>query len=1549
MSRAEEIRFGIRIEGDSRGAVNATQATGRELRTLKQQFQRTSRQSRDMQRQFDRMARSLRRAAGAFGVALSTRALNNWVQATVEAGSETVEFSRQVEVSAERIQAWEQRAERAGVGADQWNSALERLTARVGRARDGVGPLAAEAERLGINLESTEAAVYDIADAMASAEDAGERQRIAQAALGAEGREAARVLYEGSDALRAWEQQAQEMGTVIETEALAQAEALSNQIDNLNRVARANLQRGLLSGLASDSQDFADAISDPGFQQGLEDIGDFVGTSVRFLVDNADTIQSVVQSVALIGGGMKLGGAIGGRKGRQAGGAIGALAAGFLEIQDALAETEEQAESAEEALERMLNPEPERGGEREAGARIEKLERKIDGARNSIEVLEQAYEQQQRAGSDAADTVGQRLEAERDRLEELIDQREELVRAEQRVAGAGEIAAEAMETAAQAYADWHDEQLGAFRELEDEIHEYVSDEEALIRESYDERRTLVRQFVDEASAEYERLMKAIAEMEAEALMQVREMPVDAGRVSGLGFDAGVISEFGDAYEQAMVEAAWAATEEAKRALQSHETEFDRILDRMSENIQREIGRTFADVFRDGIDGFEGMADAMLDIWADTMGEMAAADIMRGISGEGMQGASAWGDMGMTTGEGAAMGGIGTAATTASSGGSTTETVLSGAGAAVGSYFGPAGTAIGGAIGSAVGDGLTRGDWETDEIGYEIGLAAGRAHGKEIEEQSRDGSWFSSSDSRVIERDLVRVDGGYEFLQELNSQWEATDARLRQVADALEMSTEALDEFSASLRTLEELDAGAAEDLAGNWDRAVQEQMVDAGVLDVDALGLHMERYPSIHASGKRLVEDHQGVPAGILDEDQTRWYINSIVMDRLAAVEKWLDPDDLKQMPGYQDLDIDKDMEEAIKEVANEGFQVSDRLDESEFDQEVAQTIFEALTGEQDLWERGFEDIRPHPEHWDTIQEAEENVIMIMEALGVQVDNVFEAVERWDEVTREWDETGLEEIGRELDQVMEDWAMVGQYLERFGHELDEEVQGAAFEGSKLIDAIAEARIGEHALDELRAEDGDKAVEQARELADQTLGEFYQAFYTEAERESIALEEAEDRLAEGFGDLGLALPDTREEFRELANAQDLSTESGRELYAQLMDLAPAFDTVRSHEEQLKEERRKQADDAFGHLEDAVDHRQGEIRDAMDEALDAEREAYNERVEAARAAHEAELDSHRRAHEQRMESLRAQQESARESVQQWSQVHSAATSALDTLLQRADPGLHREQAMDLLRDDGIGADPDALQRAMGAAVQITPREFEARADMLREQAETARLVSDIEERSGSRLSAAERQVDRLDRRIDDARDQHDETMDRLRAQHDEELAELEYQHEQQMEQIREEHEREIGRLDDLQESAREQIDAAFGIEDATYSVEEAVRAVEEAVGGLDLSVEIAGGSAEGERIPGYASGGLHPGGWAEVGERGGELIWTGGPAHVFDHETSKAMLAGGDAPASELLRDAVPLLRRILEAETQVARNTKKSADIHDEWDLNGQPTTREMEA
>ncbi len=112
------------------------------------------------------------------------------------------------------------------------------------------------------------------------------------------------------------------------------------------------------------------------------------------------------------------------------------------------------------------------------------------------------------------------------------------------------------------------------------------------------------------------------------------------------------------------------------------------------------------------------------------------------------------------------------------------------------------------------------------------------------------------------------------------------------------------------------------------------------------------------------------------------------------------------------------------------------------------------------------------------------------------------------------------------------------------------------------------------------------------------GSFYQNFYTEAERTAHAAQALTDAMTA----IGVyTLPATREAFRDLVEAQDLTTESGRETAAGLLGLHGAFAALVPTTDELTEslaETQTAIKDVFQELRDAIQGARDDVQSALD---------------------------------------------------------------------------------------------------------------------------------------------------------------------------------------------------------------------------------------------------------------------------------------------------------------------------------------------------------------
>ncbi|WP_210357650.1 hypothetical protein [Sphingomonas beigongshangi] len=139
-------------------------------------------------------------------------------------------------------------------------------------------------------------------------------------------------------------------------------------------------------------------------------------------------------------------------------------------------------------------------------------------------------------------------------------------------------------------------------------------------------------------------------------------------------------------------------------------------------------------------------------------------------------------------------------------------------------------------------------------------------------------------------------------------------------------------------------------------------------------------------------------------------------------------------------------------------------------------------------------------------------------------------------------------------------------IERF-----QKVGEGAFETLVRVSSTVEAVTT--ALDQLGASTRSLGLDAKIGLADHfdnigdltnAVGSYFTAFYTKEEQAAAKTQQ----LTAVFGSLGLTMPATLAAFRQLVEAQDLTTAAGQATYATLLKLAPAFADLKSAMEGAK---------------------------------------------------------------------------------------------------------------------------------------------------------------------------------------------------------------------------------------------------------------------------------------------------------------------------------------------------------------------------------------------
>ena len=157
-----------------------------------------------------------------------------------------------------------------------------------------------------------------------------------------------------------------------------------------------------------------------------------------------------------------------------------------------------------------------------------------------------------------------------------------------------------------------------------------------------------------------------------------------------------------------------------------------------------------------------------------------------------------------------------------------------------------------------------------------------------------------------------------------------------------------------------------------------------------------------------------------------------------------------------------------------------------------------------------------------------------------------------------------------------------------------------------------ASLSESALDALVTAMG------GAEAAVAGLGSYMGNFYSEEERTGVLRGQLQDK----FTDLGLGdLPQTHAQFRAIVESLDLTTASGRAMYAELIKISPAFHTVATASETAATAMANAATEAARAAEQAMEQARQERQRLEEEATAAANAAMEEATQRVRQFFEA----------------------------------------------------------------------------------------------------------------------------------------------------------------------------------------------------------------------------------------------------------------------------------------------------------------------------------------
>jgi tape measure domain-containing protein len=406
------------------------------------------------------------------------------------------------------------------------------------------------------------------------------------------------------------------------------------------------------------------------------------------------------------------------------------------------------------------------------------------------------------------------------------------------------------------------------------------------------------------------------------------------------------------------------------------------------------------------------------------------------------------------------------------------------------------------------------------------------------------------------------------------------------------------------------------------------------------------------------------------------------------------------------------------------------------------------------------------------------------------------------------------------------------------------------------------------------------------------------------------------LTDSFESLGATVPQTRAEFRLMVEALDLTTMAGREMFAALMNLAPAVATATDIFNQLENDRLRAIETRQNELSGIAKDAAGNVRSAIKEMASASKEA-------AKLSFDSDIDALKTRHNSTTLFLQARAQASSDRIRRISGIARGAQGALSSLAgpqtigDRSSARGEINQAASLLRS-GVSTEGLDLDKAFNTISKPSEGLFKTFVEYQRDFALTNAALDALNVEASNQLTIEEQTLDQLKSQMDQADRQFEEDK-KLRS---------------------EQFDQEIDLAEQQATTLTDQLNAVLGIEASVHTVGEAMLALTNAIAqsaALDAN-EVVVQDAD-EPIPAFANGGSHSGGLRLVGEKGPELENTGSSS-ITSNSDLKSML-GNDAVVTE-----VRLLReQNRQLEERLLINSIAVRKLLERWDGDGLPAER----
>lgn len=234
----------IKFEGDSRGLVNASRLSQKELGEIQRSAKQASGELTGMSGKLGAVAKNVA-LLGAAAATAAAAGLAYQVKQTIDLADNYAKLSQKVNVSVESLSTLDYVANLNGTSLNVVSKALLRVSSNLLDADRGLKESVENFQDLGIEtktatgqLRSADDVLIDVADRFAQMEDGTQKTALAMKLFGKSGAELIPMLNMGSAGIRELQEEARKLGLEIGTETAKQAEIFNDNIYRMQQLMK---------------------------------------------------------------------------------------------------------------------------------------------------------------------------------------------------------------------------------------------------------------------------------------------------------------------------------------------------------------------------------------------------------------------------------------------------------------------------------------------------------------------------------------------------------------------------------------------------------------------------------------------------------------------------------------------------------------------------------------------------------------------------------------------------------------------------------------------------------------------------------------------------------------------------------------------------------------------------------------------------------------------------------------------------------------------------------------------------------------------------------------------------------------------------------------------------------------------------------------------------------------------------------------------------------------------------------------------------------------